>query len=188
VLFGGVPVAEGAAVLNAALLYGPDGRLLARYDKIHLFQLDPAKPSGIDETRWYTPGSEPVAVTLNGWKIGLSICYDLRFPELYRHYAPADLLVCTAAFTEATGRAHWEVLLRARAIENQCFMAGVGQCGTNPETGQTLFGHTCLVDPWGEEVVAVPGGTEGLAVTALARTRLDEVRARLPALQHRRLQ
>lgn len=184
-LFGGVAVQDGGGrILNRALLVAADGRLLAHYDKIHLFRLDPDTPSGIDESRIYAAGSEPVAVEFRGWRIGLSICYDLRFPELFRAWGPVDLAVCTAAFTAATGLAHWEVLLRARAIENQCYLAAAAQCGTNAETGVEHYGHSLLADPWGH-IRAQAGEGEGVLRVTLEPERIREVRKRLPALEHR---
>jgi nitrilase len=188
VLFGGVPVLEEGRIFNRALLLAGDGVCLARYDKIHLFQLDPGKPRGIDETTLYTHGTAPVSCDLCGWKIGLSICYDLRFPELYRACAPVDLLLCPAAFSRETGAAHWELLLRARAVENQCYIAGVGQCGRNPDSGFPLFGHSLVADPWGDVIgFASPELEEGVVRTELSRARLCEVRNRLPALAGRRV-
>jgi nitrilase len=187
VVFGGVPVrGDGARVFNAALALGADGALLARYDKMHLFRLDAGRPGGVDETRLYTPGTAPVAVEVAGWRVGLSICYDLRFPELFRALAPADLFLCTAAFAAETGRAHWETLLRARAIENLCYVAGAAQGGVDAETGFACFGHSRAYGPWGEPLDGgdVDSGERVLSYT-LSRARLAEVRARLPALAQR---
>lgn len=186
-VFGGVAVADGAKARNGSLLFDAEGQLLARYDKMHLFQLDPGQPGGIDETAAYTYGSGPVAVGFNNWRLGLTICYDLRFPELMRAYAGADLVLCTAAFTRQTGEAHWEVLLRARAIENLCYVAGAGLCGSNPETGTRLHGHSMVVDPWGEVIARADADQPGLLRVRLTAERIAAVRRRLPALQHRRL-
>ncbi|NLF15738.1 MAG: carbon-nitrogen hydrolase family protein [Lentisphaerae bacterium] len=186
-VFGGVAVADGAKARNSSLLFDAEGRLLARYDKMHLFQLEPGRPGGIDETEAYTYGDGPVAIEVNGWRIGLTICYDLRFPELMRAYAGADLVLCTAAFTRQTGAAHWEVLLRARAIENLCYVAGAGLCGSNPETGTRLHGHSMVVDPWGDVIARADADQPGLLRVSLDAARLAAVRERLPALQHRRL-
>jgi nitrilase len=183
-VFGGVPILAKDGVRNSSLVFSADGELLARYDKIHLFRLDPDTPGGVDESRIYAAGSEPITLEYEGWRIGLSICYDLRFPELFRAWGPVDLAVCTAAFTAATGLAHWEVLLRARAIENQCYMAAAGQCGINAETQIEHFGHSLLADPWGH-VRAQAGEGEGVLRVTLDPDRLHNVRAKLPALQHR---
>jgi nitrilase len=188
VLFGGIPVLDGDRVFNRAILVSETGAGVARYDKIHLFQLDPDKPQGVDETSLYAHGSAPTACVLNGWTIGLSICYDLRFPELYRAYAPADLLLCPAAFARETGAAHWELLLRARAVENQCYTAGASQCGANRDSGFPFFGHSLVADPWGDVVAfAAPECEEGVVRSELSRSRLCEVRNRLPALAGRRV-
>lgn len=188
VVYGGVAVRDADGIRNAALVFDAHGSLLARYDKIHLFQLDPERPGGIDETTTYVHGAQPVHVEWRGWRIGLSICYDLRFPELYRALAPVDLALCTAAFTAATGEAHWEVLLRARAIENQCYVAGVGQCGENRETHTRHHGHTLVADPWGAIVAtACPATEETVVKLTLDRASLAHMRRRLPALRHRRL-
>ena len=183
-LFGGVALREREGVRNSALLFSAAGELLARYDKMHLFRLAPDDPGGIDESRVYAAGSEPVALDYQGWRIGLSICYDLRFPELFRSWGAVDLAVCTAAFTAATGLAHWEVLLRARAIENQCYLAAAAQCGANAETAVEHHGHSMLVDPWGQ-IRDRAGEGEGVLRVALDPDRIRDVRARLPALRHR---
>jgi nitrilase len=183
-IFGGVPIRADDGVRNSSLAFSASGELLARYDKIHLFRLDPDGPGGIDESRVYAAGTEPGVLDYAGWRIGLSICYDLRFPELFRAWGPVDLAVCTAAFTAATGLAHWEVLLRARAIENQCYVAAAGQCGTNAETHVEHFGHSLVVDPWGQ-VRAKAGEGEGVLRVELDPDRLQDIRTKLPALQHR---
>jgi deaminated glutathione amidase len=186
-VFGGVPLAEDGQVMNSSLAFASDGTLLARYDKMHLFQFNLGRPGGIDETTTYGYGASPVAFDFQGWRIALSICYDLRFPELYRALGELDLLLCTAAFTRRTGLAHWEVLLRARAIENLCYAAGAGQCGVNPETGTELFGHTLVVDPWGEVAGGLESTDAGTLVSACRKARIEAVRATMPALEHRRL-
>ncbi len=187
VLFGGVPVSQGDQIRNAALAYDPDGRLVARYDKMHLFQLDPHGSGGVDETRIYDSGETPVVWELGGWRICLSICYDIRFPELFRACAPVDLILCPMAFTVFTGEAHGRLLLRTRAVENQCYVASASQCGTNDQTGLELFGHTMAVDPWGR--VLEDGGPDRAGCSRLVcRKRvLQEIRATLPALRNRRV-
>jgi nitrilase len=185
-VFGGVPVAESGKAMNSSLVFAADGNLLARYDKMHLFQLNPGYPGGIDETTTYGYGPSPVAFEFRGWRVALSICYDVRFPELYRALGEFDLLLCTAAFTRQTGQAHWEVLLRARAVENLCYVAGVGQCGANPETGTELFGNSLAVDPWGEVLARLEAPKPGTLTVTCRKARLEAVRATLPALDHRR--
>ncbi|WP_069858862.1 nitrilase-related carbon-nitrogen hydrolase [Desulfoplanes formicivorans] len=186
VLFGGVPVRQDHGICNAALAYDPRGRLVARYDKIHLFQLDPDHVSGVDETAIYVPGREPVVWELNGWRICLSICYDIRFPELFRACAPVDLILCPMAFTARTGAAHGRLLLRARAVENQCYVGSASLCGRNEETGMELFGHSMAVDPWGEVVMDRGPQKEGVVRVKCAKQRIRAVRTTLPALRHMR--
>jgi len=181
--------AEGARVYNSTLVYSPAGDRVARYDKIHLFRFDNGRER-YDESRLLLPGSQPVTFELpsrdgHGWRIGLSVCYDLRFPELYRAYARTgvDLLLVPSAFTHTTGQAHWEVLLRARAIENLAFVAAAAQGGQH-ENGRRTWGHSMLVDPWGG-VLAERAQGAGVVAADLDIARLDEYRAQLSALAHR---
>ena len=173
-------------VRNACCVWGPDGRRVARYDKIHLFAYDNGREA-YDEARVLEAGDTPVAFEAEGLRIGLSICYDLRFPELYRSLMtpPCDLLLCPAAFTWTTGQAHWEVLLRARAIENQCHVLAAAQGGQHPN-GRRTWGHSLIADPWGE-VLALQAEGEGVVLAELSTERRDAVRQQLPALAHRRL-
>ena len=172
-------------VMNADLVFSPRGELAARYDKMHLFAYDNGSER-YDEGRTLRAGSTPVAFDADGVRVGLSVCYDLRFPELYRALMrpPCDLLSVPSAFTYTTGAAHWEVLLRARAIENQCYVVAAAQGGTH-ENGRRTFGHSLVIDPWGEVVACVDEG-EGIVVAELQRERIDSVRRQLPALEHRR--
>jgi deaminated glutathione amidase len=173
-------------VRNACCVYAPDGTLAARYDKIHLFRYDNGRES-YDEARVLEAGSEPVAVQAGPLRLGLSVCYDLRFPELYRQLCapPCDLLGVPAAFTYTTGRAHWELLLRARAVENQCYVIAPAQGGMH-ENGRRTWGHSMVVDPWGEVLAVLPEG-EGVVLAEVDAKRIALVRQQLPALAHRRL-
>jgi deaminated glutathione amidase len=173
-------------VRNACCVFAPDGTLAARYDKIHLFRFETERES-YDEARVLEAGSDPVALQAGPLRIGLSICYDLRFPELYRALCapPCDVLSVPAAFTYTTGRAHWELLLRARAVENQCYVLAAAQGGTH-ENGRRTWGHSMVVDPWGEVLAVRPEG-EGVVVAEVDAARLAQVRRQLPALEHRRL-
>lgn len=184
---GTLPLASGeeGRVMNANLVFSPAGDQVARYDKIHLFRFDNGREQ-YDEGRTLKAGGEPVAFDAAGWRVGLSICYDLRFPELYRALMkpPCDLICVPSAFTHPTGSAHWEVLLRARAIENQCYVIAAAQGGRH-ENGRRTFGHSLIVDPWGEVVAMLPEG-EGVVAAEIRRERLAEVRTQLPALEHRR--
>lgn len=183
-LGGTVPLAcdRPAKVRNALLVYGPDGQRVARYDKIHLFGFQRGTEK-FDEAATIEAARTPVVVDVEGWRIGLSICYDLRFPELYRALAPVDLIVVPSAFTYTTGSAHWEILLRARAIENQCYVLAPAQGGKHPN-GRRTWGHSMLIDPWGE-IQSVLAEGEGVVAGKLERSRIDEVRRILPALGHR---
>ena len=216
VIGGTLPIRSDAAdrVFNACCVYAPDGSLAARYDKIHLFCFDNGRER-YDEGRVLLAGSEPVAfnAALEGTavplpnatavaslpklgstallRVGLSICYDLRFPELYRALMsipgqpPCDLIAVPAAFTHTTGQAHWELLLRARAVENQCYVIAAAQGGLH-ENGRRTWGHSMVIDPWGE-VIAVQAEGEGVVLAELDLERLAAVRTQLPALTHRRI-
>jgi nitrilase len=176
-------------VRNACCVYGPDGTRLARYDKIHLFAFDNGREQ-YDEARVLEAGDTPVAFESEGWRAGLSVCYDLRFPELYRALGrpPCDVIFVPAAFTHTTGLAHWLLLLRARAVENQCYVVAPAQGGLH-ENGRRTFGHSAVIDPWGEVLACAHEGGEGegIAVAELSKERIAEVRTQLPALRHRRL-
>ena len=177
---------DPAHARNSCCVYAPDGTLAARYDKIHLFRYDNGRES-YDEARVLEAGSEPVTLQAGPLRVGLSVCYDLRFPELYRKLCtpPCDLLSVPAAFTYTTGRAHWELLLRARAVENQCYVVASAQGGTH-ENGRRTWGHSMVIDPWGEVLAVRPEG-EGVVLAEVDAKRLATVRQQLPALEHRRL-
>ena len=185
---GTVPItgADDRHVRNACIVWGPDGVAAARYDKIHLFAFDDGSER-YDEGRTLEAGTTPVAVQAGVLRVGLSICYDLRFPELYRALMrpPCDLVCVPAAFTYPTGQAHWELLLRARAVENQCYVVAAAQGGLH-ENGRRTWGHSMIVDPWGE-VMAELGEGEGVIVAEVDPERIAAVRRQLPALAHRRL-
>ncbi|MFM1886621.1 MAG: hypothetical protein RL026_1778 [Pseudomonadota bacterium] len=170
---------------QALLVYGPDGRCLARYDKIHLFDVVLPDGESYRESKHLAPGREVVVADTPAGRIGLSICYDLRFPELFRRLAAreAQLMVVPAAFTAPTGEAHWEVLLRARAIENQCVVAAAGQWGRH-ENGRETWGHSLVVDSWGR-VLAERAEGEGIAVADIDFDAQQALRSRFPALAHR---
>jgi len=185
---GTLPLATGQAgrVLNRCCVYAPDGHEAAHYDKMHLFAYDNGREA-YDEGRTLAAGGEAVALQAGPLRVGLSVCYDLRFPELYRALMqpPCDVLVVPAAFTYTTGRAHWELLLRARAIENQCYVLAPAQGGTH-ENGRRTWGHSLIADPWGELLQVLPEG-EGFVMAEVDAERIAQVRQQLPALQHRRL-
>lgn len=178
-----------ARVYNSTLVYSPQGACVARYDKIHLFRFDNGRES-YDESRTLLSGTQPVTFDLPSrdgqrWRLGLSVCYDLRFPELYRGYAQAgaDLLLVPSAFTHTTGQAHWELLLRARAVENLTYVLAAAQGGLH-ENGRRTWGHSMLLDPWGHVLTEQAEG-EAVVVGEFSMERLQECRMQLPALEHR---
>jgi nitrilase len=167
---------------NSSLVFNPQGICVKRYDKIHLFGFKKGDES-YDEAAFIEAGKELAAVDTPFGRIALSICYDLRFPELYRALAPVDLILMPAAFTDTTGRAHWEILLRARAIENQCYLLAVGQGGKH-ENGRLTHGNSMIIDPWGEILDRKVKGP-GIVIADLDHARIAEIRESLPALAHR---
>lgn len=171
-------------VWNTSLVYNPDGERVARYDKIHLFGFTRGDEHH-DEARTIVPGTRPVTFDAPCGRVGLSVCYDLRFPELYRAMGECALIVVPAAFTHTTGQAHWEVLLRARAIENQCYVLAAAQGGQHLN-GRRTWGHSMLIDPWGG-IVAQHDTGPGVVQAVMDAAYLEQVRQNLPALRHRRL-
>ena len=184
VVGGSVPIASAdpGRVKSACLVYGPDGARIARYDKMHLFRFAKGTEE-YDETRTIQPGDEVVSFDAPCGKVGLSICYDVRFPELYRELGDCTLLLVPAAFTATTGAAHWEFLLRTRAVENQCYVLAAAQGGLHPN-GRRTWGHSMLIDPWGTIVASQDDGL-GVVVGDVDPARIAEVRQQLPALTHR---
>ncbi|MBI4741314.1 MAG: carbon-nitrogen hydrolase family protein [Betaproteobacteria bacterium] len=181
---GSIPLlgADPDKVLNSTVAYNLQGERVARYDKIHLFDFQKGNEH-YNESATIEAGHRPVAFDTPFGRVGLSICYDIRFPELYRALGVTDLLVIPAAFTETTGRAHWEILLRARAIENQCYVLAVAQGGRH-ENGRETHGDSMLIDPWGTILDRKLKGP-GVVIGELDHDRIAEVRASLPALGHR---
>jgi nitrilase len=185
---GSIPLmAENPAKLrNSCLVFDPQGKRVARYDKIHLFGFKKGDEA-YDEAATIERGDQVVAFDSPLGRIGIAICYDLRFPELFRTMSrlpnPVDLLVLPAAFTDTTGRAHWELLLRARAVENQCYVLAAAQGGQHPN-GRMTHGNSMVIDPWGEVLARMDKG-EGVVIAELNRQRLVDTRTSLPALKHR---
>ncbi|MBL8384279.1 MAG: carbon-nitrogen hydrolase family protein [Burkholderiales bacterium] len=189
---GTVPIDCGSddKILNTSLVYDPAGACVARYDKIHLFGFHRRHEDGtveqFDEARTIAHGTNgPTVVDTPLGRLGLSVCYDVRFPELYRGMDDVDLILVPSAFTATTGKAHWEPLLRARAIENLAYVLAPAQGGRHAN-GRTTHGHSMFVDPWGEVRGVLPVGP-GVVAGDLDRERLRECRGSLPALAHRRL-
>jgi deaminated glutathione amidase len=184
---GSIAIADGERVGNVSIAFSPDGERVAAYTKVHLFDVD---VGGISyrESDGTAPGGELVMASMSGLPVGLSVCYDLRFPEMYRALEQAGALVLTvpAAFTLVTGMAHWEPLLRARAIENQAFVMAANQHSDPGGYGMPRFGHSMIIDPWGT-VIAQAGPTgDGVIVAELDLAAQRATRSTLPALDHRR--
>ena len=194
-LVGGTIPLRGAdpqRVRAACLLHGPDGRRLARYDKIHLFDVDVGASGGggerYRESASIEPGDAVVTVDTDLGRIGLAVCYDLRFPELFRALLAqgAEILVLPSAFTETTGAAHWHLLCRARAVENLCYLLAPGQGGLH-DNGRSTYGHSLIAGPWGDVLAECTASGEGVACAGIDLNAMDRQRVRFPALQHRRL-
>ncbi|MGA7937427.1 MAG: carbon-nitrogen hydrolase family protein [Kovacikia sp.] len=188
ILGGGFPVpVENGRVHNTALLIGPSGEELARYEKVHLFDVNVPDGNTYEESSTVLAGMRmpPVYPSKELGHLGLSVCYDVRFPELYRHLSQmgAEVLFVPAAFTAYTGKDHWKVLLQARAIENTCYVIAPAQTGIHYAMRQT-HGHAMIVDPWGV-VLADAGDKPGVAIAAIEPSRLEQVRRQMPSLQHR---
>ncbi len=183
---GTVPIAgaDEKHVRGACLVYDEAGKRIARYDKMHLFRFS-AGDERYDETRTLEPGEQPVAVASPFGRLALSVCYDVRYPELYRARAPFDAMLVPSAFTVPTGAAHWETLLRARAIENQAYVIAPARGGTHAG-GRRTYGHTMIVDPWGEVLAVQPEG-EGVVLAEMDLARIREVQSSLPANANRRM-
>jgi predicted amidohydrolase len=189
VIGGGMPEASGdpARPYNTSVLVSPSGEVAAAYRKIHLFDVDLPDGTSLKESASTTAGAGPVIADVGGTPVGMTVCYDLRFPELYRALGGLGARVVTipSAFTLTTGKDHWHVLMRARAIENEVFVLAAAQHGKHPR-GRLTYGKSLIVDPWGD-VLAQCGEGEGLAVADLDFAYQDRVRAALPCLSHRRL-
>lgn len=185
VLFGGsIPLQshDKNKVLNTMLIFGRDGRLLNQYDKMHLFGFQ-RNQERYDESDSIVSGSLVPHFTCEGWGVAQGICYDLRFPEFFRAQTPFEILMLPAAFTYTTGKAHWHLLLRTRAVENQCYVIAAAQGGKH-ENGRQTYGHSIIIDPWGEVLAELPEG-EGMICATISRSKLQTIREQLPALQHR---
>ena len=178
---------EGGRLVNRSFVIDSEGRVRARYDKIHLFDVDLDTGESWRESAAYAPGERAAIAATPLGPLGLSICYDLRFASLYTALsdAGARVLAVPAAFTVPTGEAHWHVLIRARAIESACFAVAAAQCGQH-EDGRRTYGHSLVVDPWGEVLLDMGRDERAVGFAELDLARIGEVRARLPAVRHRR--
>ena len=181
----GIAVGDGK-LANRAYLISPQGAIAAKYDKIHMFDVDLPSGESYKESRRFVPGTQAVVAALPWGGLGISICYDMRFPQLYRALAKggADFLTMPSAFTRQTGEAHWELLLRARAVEAQCYVFAAAQCGRH-ENGRETYGHSLVVDPWGT-IVAKAGGAPQVLLADIDPAMVTGARSRLPSLTHDR--
>lgn len=174
-------------VWNSSLVYDPSGKVIARYDKIHLFAFSHGNES-YDESKTLFAGESPVTFEIKNnqtsWRFGMSICYDIRFPELYRTMGEVDCQIIPAAFTYTTGKDHWEILLRSRAIENQCYFVASAQGGIH-DNGRRTWGNSMIINPWGSIESQLTEGS-GIVVAELSKNLLNDVRSKLPALKHRK--
>lgn len=186
IIGGTAPIAGGDEqhIRGACLVYDSEGNRVARYDKMHLFRFT-SGDERYDETRTVEHGTEAVAIASPFGRLALSVCYDVRYPELYRALGPFDAMFVPSAFTVPTGKAHWETLLRARAIENQAYVIAPAQGGTHAG-GRRTYGHTMIVDPWGEILAVQPEG-EGVVLAEMDPARIREVQSALPANANRRM-
>jgi predicted amidohydrolase len=184
---GSMPILLAAGrIANRSLLFSPQGAIVASFDKIHMFDVELPGGESYRESKNYQPGNTGVIADLPWGRLGLTVCYDLRFPHLYRALAKAgaDVLAIPSAFTRKTGEAHWHVLMRARAIENGCFVLAAAQAGRH-ESGRETYGHSLIVNPWGE-IVAEAGVDPGVIVADIALGEVAAARQRIPSLQHDR--
>lgn len=176
---------EGKKVHATCYVFDVNGDTVTHYDKIHTFDVNLPNGESYIESSAIEPGKTPVAFESPFGRIGLSVCYDVRFPELYRLLC-ADIYAVPSAFTEATGQVHWKTLLKARAIENLCYVVAPNQGGMHPN-GKSTFGHSLILSPWGETLAEVKHNNPGLAIATIDLTKMEEIRAAFPALQHRKI-
>lgn len=188
---GSIPLRENGKLTNATVAIEADGQVHTVYRKMHLFDIQLEGQRPIRESDVFNHGPEPKTWSFGGWKFGQSICYDLRFSELFSHYANqlVDVILVPSAFLVKTGEAHWEVLLRARAIESQCYVLAAAQAGThrNEKGSRSTYGHSLAIDPWGKVIAKGPADGPATLVVELSRDLLEQVRRQIPMQSHRRL-
>ncbi|MEK7357213.1 MAG: carbon-nitrogen hydrolase family protein [Bdellovibrionota bacterium] len=191
---GSVPLEQNGRLYNASLLIGPDGSVSDVYRKIHLFDVAVTGHKPVRESDVFTHGDSPAIFTIKGWKFGCTICYDLRFAELFTKYAAAhvDVILIPSSFLVPTGKAHWDIMTRARAIESQAYVLAAAQGGVHQGqdgSSRATYGHSMIIDPWGEVVQTLPDdfGDRRVLRATLSRERIDKVRSQIPMRNHRRL-
>lgn len=184
---GSLPLRVSDKVYNSNVIITPEGERLAPYQKIHLFDIHLEGEEPVSESAIFTHGEKPAVIEIYGWKIGLSICYDLRFSELYSyyHHMGVDIIAVPSAFLVPTGKVHWNVLLRARAIEAQAYVVAAAQSGSHRGLRET-FGHSLVVDPWGEVLCDMNNG-QSVSIITLSKPKIQQVRQQIPMSNHRRL-
>jgi predicted amidohydrolase len=186
IVAGTLPIrSNGHKIFNTTIVYNDFGDMVAIYNKIHLFKFKCEDNTSYDEGEMFQSGSDIVNFNIDNFSFGLAICYDLRFPELFRELSGVDAIIIPAAFMEETGRAHWEILLRARAIENQCYVVAAGQCGVH-NNGRKSYGHSMIIDPWGK-VLNNPNNVEGIIYDVLDSENIKIIRTKLPALYNKKI-
>ena len=187
VVWGAVVEQSDIGLHNSCIVISAEGDILSLYRKIHLFELYNGATALFREADLFTPGKDIITVSLGSFSLGLSICYDLRFPELYRSLSArgADVLLVPSDFTRPTGQAHWLPLLQARAIENLAYVIAPNQCGANFETGALSHGHSCIISPWGDVLAACDGERESMCSADITSAAIADARARIRSLQHR---
>ncbi|MET1415743.1 carbon-nitrogen hydrolase family protein [Roseibium sp. HPY-6] len=178
---------ENGKVANRGVLIGPDGKVAVRYDKIHMFDVDLPNGESWRESATYEPGNESLVADLGSIKLGMAICYDVRFPEIFRGQSRlgAEILTAPAAFTRQTGKAHWHVLQRARAIENGAYVVSAAQGGAH-EDGRETYGHSIVVDPWGKIIAELDGEEPGYVLAEIDKQAVEKARSRIPAIANER--
>lgn len=188
---GSVPLRENETLTNSSVLIRPGGSVQASYKKIHLFDIELEGQKPMRESDVFSHGSEPSVMEVNGWSVGQTICYDLRFSELFSHYAQenVDMIVVPAAFLQKTGEAHWHVLLRARAIESQCYVIAAAQAGLHQSAAgsRQTYGHSLVIDPWGRIVAEASADRPECLILTLDKSGIAKVRQQIPMRSHRRL-
>ncbi len=189
-VWGGVAEKSGNGFYNTTLFFSKSGDLIAEYRKIHLFELYDGEKILFREKDLFQHGNEIVNLPYNSFNFGLSICYDLRFPELYRSLSAngANVLLVPSDFTKQTGKAHWIPLLRARAIENLSYVIAANQCGINEKTNAESYGNSCIINPWGEIIAEFDGETTGLCIAEISAQNILSARKRIRSLDHRRIE
>lgn len=191
IILGAIPVKKEGHIYNSTVVVNAINSA-AIYDKIHLFDVEVEGERSVRESDQFKPGKETIVISRDGWRLGMSICYDLRFAELYSQYVKdqVDIIFVPAAFLSTTGKAHWHVLLRARAIENQCYVVAPAQSGKHSGLSgkvRETYGHSLIVDPWGEVICDMGEASPNIAILKLSKDKIEKVKKQIPMIHHRKL-